>query len=135
MDNRETEFNELSFYTLAHPDASFIHQHIVDAYTAQTANEHTKSIALTFSLAGLYLYLEKNFTGKQVQLFHMYMSKNKRKWPAFILPETRGKITVSEVLATSPGPQRDNMIRKWCKNVWEAYRENRQIVIDLLDQY
>ena len=32
------QFHELSFYTLAHRDPTFIHQHIVDAYTAQHAD-------------------------------------------------------------------------------------------------
>ena len=49
-------------YTLAHPDAAFIHQHIVDAFTAQTANRDSKPIAVAFALIGLGLYLEKNYT-------------------------------------------------------------------------
>ena len=32
--SEEELFHELSFYTLAHPDPAFIHQHIVDAYAA-----------------------------------------------------------------------------------------------------
>jgi hypothetical protein len=32
-------YHELSYYTLAHPDPSFIHQHIVDAYAAQHADD------------------------------------------------------------------------------------------------
>ena len=62
-------YHELSCYTSAHPDPSFIHQHIVDAYTAQHANETTKLIALVFALIGLYLHVEKNFTGRQVRGF------------------------------------------------------------------
>jgi hypothetical protein len=29
-------YHELSCYTLAHSDPTFIHQHVVDAYTAHT---------------------------------------------------------------------------------------------------
>ncbi|GHN01809.1 hypothetical protein WSM22_32980 [Cytophagales bacterium WSM2-2] len=55
------QFNELSYYTLGHHDTVyFIHQHIVDAFQAQTADNSTKPIGLTFSLVGLYLYLEKS---------------------------------------------------------------------------
>jgi Family of unknown function (DUF5946) len=57
-------YHELSCYTLAHRDPSFIHQYIVDAYTAQHANETTKPIAVVFALIGLYLHIEKNFTGR-----------------------------------------------------------------------
>jgi hypothetical protein len=59
LDESLEPFDELSFYTLAHPDPAFIHQHIVDASIAQTANEDTKPIAVAFSLIGLCLYLEK----------------------------------------------------------------------------
>ncbi|MGB4837418.1 MAG: hypothetical protein WBP08_00365 [Saprospiraceae bacterium] len=60
-DSKSTEeFYELSYYTLGHKDMGyFIHQHIVDAYQAQTADKDTKPIAITFALVGLYLYLEK----------------------------------------------------------------------------
>ena len=34
----QEQYNELSYYTLLHGDPSFIHQHIVDAYIAQTAD-------------------------------------------------------------------------------------------------
>ncbi|MEO6537457.1 MAG: DUF5946 family protein, partial [Ferruginibacter sp.] len=86
----EEEYNELCFYTLSHPGKSFIHQHVVDAFTAQTANAITKEISIIFSLAGLYLYIENNFTGKEVQQFHMQMAKRKKAWPNIIKPENRG---------------------------------------------
>ncbi len=66
----QEQYYELSFYTLAHPDKDFIHQHIVDAYAAQTASEKTKPITIYFSLAGLYLFIEKDYTGRQVQKAH-----------------------------------------------------------------
>jgi hypothetical protein len=135
MSNSEQQYNELSYYTLAHQDMSFIHQHIVDAYTAQTADERTKSITITFSLAGLFLYIEKGYTGRQVQQFHMIMAKNKRAWPAFVLPAKRGEINVSHVLAISPGPGRDKMIHQWCVSVWEAFKDNRKTIEDLIKQF
>ena len=132
MEKSEQEkYYELTYYTLSHPDKAFIHQHVVDAFAAQTANETNKPMALTFALVGLYLQLEKNYTGRQVQLAHMQMAKNKKPWPRFILPKQRGDITVSDVLALAPGSERDAMINKWCASVWEAYRESRQTVIDL----
>ena len=78
--NEQEQYNELAYYTLSHNDSRFIHQHIVDAFTAQTANESTKPIALFFSLAGLYLFLEKNYSGRQVQLANMEMAKGKRSF-------------------------------------------------------
>jgi hypothetical protein len=129
----QDQFNELSFYTLAHPDMIyFIHQHVVDAYQAQMANEKTKPIGLTFSLIGLYLYLEKDYTGRQVQQAHMKLAQNKKVWPAFELPISRGEITVSQVLHTAPGAERDSMIKEWCKSVWYSYKNSHETVASLV---
>ena len=132
MNDSKQLYYELSFYTLAHTAPSFIHQHIVDAFTAQTADENTKPISLIFSLAGLYLYLEKGFTGRQVQKFHLQMAKDKREWPTIVLPANRGTIDVSHVLAAAPGPGRDSMIYQWCASVWGAYKANRDAILALL---
>ena len=129
----EEQYNELCFYTLAHPDKTFIHQHIVDAHTAQTADSNTKPISIIFSLAGLYLAVEKNYTGKQVQQVHMQMAKNKRLWPAIMLPATRGDINVADVLATPSGKERDEAIGKWCASVWKAYCDNRNTIMNVIE--
>lgn len=63
----ETAYEQLSYYTLSLQDNEFIHQHIVDAYAAQMANENTKPISLIFALVGLYLCIEKNYNGREIQ--------------------------------------------------------------------
>jgi hypothetical protein len=125
-------YNELAYYTLAHSDPSFIHQHIVDAYAAQYADETTKPIKLTFALVGLYLYVEKHWSGRAVQEAHMRLASRRKQWPRFDLPEQRGAVTVSDVVAAPPGRERDEAIRKWCISVWEAYRDTHQQVADLV---
>jgi hypothetical protein len=128
------QYNELSYYTLEHPDKKyFIHQHIVDAYTAQKADENTRPIAITFALVGLYLHVEKNYSGKQVQIAHVRMSKNKKVWPDTKLPEKRGDITISKVLNTTPGTERDLMIKGWCISVWQAFEENHKAIASLVN--
>jgi len=134
MGVEEEAIHQLSAYTLNHGDPAFIHQHVVDAYAAQNADERTKPIAIAFALAGLYLHLEKQFTGRQVQLAHMKMAKNKQNWPAFPLPKTRGAITEREVLAAPAGTQRDAMIEAWAAAVWAEFRDSRDTVIALLRQ-
>jgi hypothetical protein len=123
-------YDELTLYTLTHGDQSFIHQNIVDAYAAQSADENTKPVKVAFALMGLFLYLEKNYTGKQVQVAHMRMAKEKKVWPTFTLPRDRGKITVAEVLGAEPGAIRDVLIHKWCDSVWEAWNQSHQSVRD-----
>jgi hypothetical protein len=132
MTSDQDMYNELSYYTLSHPDPAFLHQHIVDAYAAQHADGGTKPIVIVFGLIGLYLHLERNFTGRQVQQAHMRLAKRRKKWPQLIPPRDLGAITVSAVLAASPGRERDEMIRKWCESVWEAWRDTRDQIRALL---
>ena len=134
MSNDESEFHELCHYTLALGDPSFIHQHVVDAFAAQHAQEGDKPIKLAFALAGLYLHVERGFSGREVQLAHMKMGRRKHAWPVFSLPVDRGSVTVSDVVALPAGPGRDGMIHQWCVSVWGAYAESRVTVIDLVDR-
>jgi hypothetical protein len=115
--------HDLAYYTLAHADPAFIHQHAVDAFAAQNAHPTDKPIGVVFGLIGLYLHLERGFTGRQVQLAHMRLGTPRRSWTMPRLPESRGTIRVGDVLAAEPGPERDAMIQKWCTAVWEAYRD------------
>jgi Family of unknown function (DUF5946) len=135
MVNEKSEqeaFYELCYYTTAHLDPNFIHQYVVDAFAAQTADKKTKPITLTFALIGLYLHLEKNFTGKQVQQAHMQLARHKKSWPHFKLPEKRGDITVYEVIDTDDSVIRDKLIIKWCESVWAAYEDYHTGVINLV---
>ena len=125
-------FYELSYYTVTHPDPAFIHQHAVDAFTAQNADENTKPIAITFALIGLYLHIEKKFTGKEVQNAHIKLGKHRKKWPKFNLPENRGNINILDVINVLKGPKRDEMINEWCISVWEAYRGSHRTVAYLV---
>ncbi len=125
-------FDELSYYTLAHHDSSFIHQYVVDAFAAQYADQNTKPITLIFALIGLYLHLEKNFTGKQVQIAHMKLGKHRKRWPKFNLPEKRGDVTIHDVINTPEGSKRDETINRWCESVWESYSECHNEIINLV---
>jgi hypothetical protein len=128
-------YNELCGYTLTHFGPAFVHQHVVDAFAAQNADERTKPITLTFALVGLYLHVEKNYSGKQVQKVHMQLAKRKREWPPVALPRNRGVMTAADVVAAPAGPDRDAAIDAWCASVWEAFRGSHTAVADLLHQH
>ena len=128
-------YDELCCYTLAHGHRDFIHQHVVDAWAAQTADAATKPITITFALAGLYLRVEKGFTGRQVQLAHMKMARDKHRWPAFELPVDRGAVTPADVMRAPEGTERDAAIDAWCASVWSAYRGSRETIATLLRQH
>ena len=126
---------ELQCYTLARGDSTFIHQHVVDAWAAQQADLHTKPIALTFALVGLYLHLELGFTGRQVQQAHMALSRRSKHWPPFQLPQERGAVTAITVMEAPSGPERDRAIDDWCASVWNAFRDSHHAVAELLKQH
>lgn len=125
-------YNELAFYTLAHAleDRSFIHQYVVDAYAASHADEKSKPIYVAFALAGLYLHLEKGYTGRQVQLAHGALARHKERLPRLDLPEERPSFTVQQVLQAPPGAQRDQAIDEWQRSVWQIWKKEHASVAD-----
>ncbi len=133
MESERALLDELYFYTLAHQDPRFIHQHVVDAYAAQNAVEHSKPIGVAFALFGLYLHLEKGYTGRQVQAAHMQLAKKRTKWPSFELPATRGDVTVADVMAAPAGAERDDAIERWCASVWKAWSASHDEIARLLN--
>jgi hypothetical protein len=127
-------YDELAAYTLTHGDPAFIHQHVVDAFAAQHATEDSKPIGVAFALIGLYLHLERGSSGREVQQAHMRLGRRRRLWPIFELPATRGEITVHDVVAETPGPERDRAIEDWCASVWQAWSGSKERVVALLGE-
>jgi hypothetical protein len=126
-------FDEVYVYTMGRP--GFILQHVVDTFAVQTANADTKPIGVVFGLVGLYLHVEKQFSGRQVQEAHMKLGRRKREWPRVCLPQDRGGMTIADVLSAPAGAERDMAIDNWCRAVWTAFAGNRQTIIDLLQEY
>jgi hypothetical protein len=127
--------DEVTYYTLAHGDARFIHQHLVDAYGAQHVGQSKSTIGAAFALAGLYLAVERGFTGRQVQKMHMLMARKSNQWPRFDQPEEVGPLTVADVLAVPPGPRRDEKLMDWCASVWGAWTSEQGRVREMVDRF
>ena len=134
MSSAADAYHELCCYTLTLGDPAFIHQHVADAFTAQTASPDDNPIRLTFALVGLYLHVERGFTGREAQLAHMKMGRQKQKWPRFKIPDDHGPIDATTVLA-APLEERDNMIHQWSRSVWSAYADERGEIERLLAEY
>lgn len=64
----------------------------------------------------------------------MQMAQKPKEYPMIILPETRGEITVENVLEEPAGAERDEMIRKWCISVWAAYLNEHDKIISLTEK-
>lgn len=127
--------NELSFYTLAHGQIVFVHQHLVDAYGAQHVRVSKSTVGAAFSLAGLYLAVEKGFTGRQVQKMHILMARKSKEWPRFEPPASVGRLTVADVLKVDPGPGRDQELMRWCGCVWNAWSGEHERVRQMVDRF
>ena len=125
-------YHELICYTLAHGDPSFIHQHVVDAFAAQCADECSKPNAVTFALVGLFLHLEKSYTGRHVQLAHMNLARRRKDWVMPPMPPDRGNLRVCDVLAAEAGPMRDAAIHEWCASVWDAWKPSQPVIVALV---
>ena len=134
IDSAEDSYHALSAYTWTRGDPEFCHQHVVDAFAAQSATERTKPIAITFALVGLYLFVERQWTGRQVQRVHTRLAEKKRAWPTLELPRERGATTAADVLRAAAGPDRDRAILEWCRAVWAAHIQNRDAVVALLSE-
>lgn len=128
-------YDELCAYSLDHGGPEFLHQHVVDAFAAQHASATTRPIQLAFALVGLYLHVERKFTGRQVQRVHTQLAKRTKVFPAFALPGARGTVGVKDVLAAPAGAARDDAIDAWCASVWAAYADTRPAIVDLLKKH
>ena len=133
MDTMRAAYDEVYLYTMGRP--GFILQHVVDAFAVQRVNDDSKPIGLVFGLVGLYLHVEKQFSGREVQRVHMELGRRKGGWPRVYVPEDRGSMTVADVLAASVGTERDAAIDNWCRSVWTAFGANRETIITLLREY
>ena len=132
MTELEARYAELCTYTWPHGVRDFIHQHVVDSWGAQTAGPDTKPITIGCCLAGLYLHLEKGFTGREVQLAHMKMARRKQPWPAMALPADRGRMTAADVMLAPEGAARDAAIDAWCASVWQAFADSHDTIAALV---
>ncbi len=119
------QYSNLSCETVARQDPAFIHQHAVDAYAAQHAGGRTRNITVAFGLIGLYLALEKGYTGKQVRRAHMQIARIRKDWPRLEPPVHPAGITVADVLKAGTDAEKDAMIRQWMTAVWASWADRQ----------
>ncbi|HSW96377.1 MAG TPA: DUF5946 family protein [Candidatus Saccharimonadales bacterium] len=127
-------YEEISADTLSLHDKDFIHQLIVDTYTAQHVGAKMKPIMITFALIGLYLTFEHNYTGKQVQSAHILLANQSKEWPSFIPPKEKASITVLDIVQNSDSMKQE-MIKKWGKAVWGIWQPEHENITKLVKKY
>jgi hypothetical protein len=127
-------FHDLTCWTLVQQDGRFIHQHAVDAYEAQHAGGRTRSITVVFGLIGLYLALEKGYTGRQVQLAHMKIGRTKWDWPPLEFPLHPAELTVMDVLAQETDQEKEEMLMRWVSSVWMSWEPRHRFVREITEK-
>ena len=142
---------EVAAYTLALGDADFIHQLGVDAYCAQHAGPTVKPIGIAFALIGLLLMFERGYTGRQVQKAHMQLGNRSKVWPRFEPPdekarlngtvqpvrarfEVASRLTVMDVAQSPAGNERNAMLKRWGRSVWDFWTPEHDKVRALVDK-
>jgi hypothetical protein len=138
-EGEQSAYHELTAWTLSLRNGRFIHQHVVDAWAAQRATEKSKPISVVFGLIGLYLHVEKGFSGREVRSAHMQLAQpngrgpGRKEWPRFPFPKERGAITVSDVIA-APEEERARAIDCWCRSVWEAWKDSHAAIAECVSR-
>lgn len=114
-------FGELTGgHTLLARSGYFVHQVAVDAYQAQHCPRGAQR-TLVFSLAGLYLVMEKGRTGRQVQQVHAELARTRHPLPLVEPVDASGAGTVAEALARIPRDGLLTAVQGWAGQVWNAY--------------
>ncbi len=83
-------------------------------------------ITVAFGLIGLYLALEKGYTGREVQKAHMKIAKIHKDWPFLEPPLRHAGLTATDVVREETDTQKETMIRKWMEAVWEIWEDRHQ---------
>lgn len=110
------------------------HQTCVDAYGAQHAGPESKPIGVAFALNGLYLVLERGFTGIQAREAHGYLAGTVDSWPSFEPPASAGEVTVFDVAMAGSGDEHIAAVQRWGRSVWETWRHVHAQIAELTDR-
>ncbi|QIA27918.1 serine/threonine protein kinase [Thermaerobacter sp. PB12/4term] len=127
-------YHRLVAENLGRPDPAFVHQHCVDAYAAQHVGERTKPITSVFALAGLYLAVERGFTGRQVQKAHVELARRAGRriaWPRLDPRPYPWALTVLDVLQAGAGEARALAIKRWAQAAWEGWAHEHEHIRDM----
>lgn len=124
-------YQELILYTLSLGDNDFIHQHVIDAYTAQHSSPELKGIQISFALIGIYLYLEQHYSGRAVQHAHRQLAEKRKKWPILIHSQPVTEITVQSILLQINKDAFTTSVHDWSETVWQAWEADRSTIIEL----
>jgi Family of unknown function (DUF5946) len=98
-----------------------LHQLTVDAYGAQHAGEGSPAIGLPFSLIGLHLALDEEWTGLQVRAAHQAIAQRRPAWPSFARPDHPEWLVIADVATATNPEDHARLVKNWAASVWQAW--------------
>ncbi len=122
----EAVLDELLGFEFQHPVMLRFHQLTVDAYGAQHAGGEAPQIRVAYSLAGLWLALEHDFSAEDVRAVHRRMGHPTADWPVFeppVLPQrwlTALDVAEAGIRQRSDGGHA-RAVGQWAESVWSAW--------------
>jgi hypothetical protein len=119
-----------------HPTlAGRCHQLTVDAYGAQHSGPPTSRIYVVYSLVGLYLALERGWSGADVRALHQRMGHPDASWPPFRRPLVTAVLTIADVAVAGArlGSVEGHaaLVERWARSVWSSWADQHAVVIGL----
>lgn len=107
-------YGEVVAYGYDHPKhLGRWHQTCVDAYRGQHVGPEAPQIAVAFALNGLYLVLERGFTGYEARKAHGYLASTVESWPRFTPPRSAGETTVLDIALASTPVEHARLVQGW----------------------
>jgi hypothetical protein len=110
------------------------HQTCVDAFTAQHVGPKTAPLTVAFALNGLYLVLERGFSGIQVREAHGYLTNTVDSWERRSLPRSVGSMTAFDVALAADPADHAVLVERWGRSVWDAWAHVHEAVAELTDR-
>ena len=112
------------------------HQTCVDAYLLQHVDVSTKPITLCFALNGLYLVLERGWTGLAAREAHQRLAETvpRGDWPSHEQPRDVGTMTVLHPAMASTPTEQAEAVERWGAIVWQAWAHTHQVTRDMTDR-
>ncbi len=108
------------------------HQLLVDTYGAQHVGPRSPAITGAFGLIGLYLTLERGWTGLRVRAAHQALAARYRDWPLLGRPPEAASMTVQDLAFAGTPAEYVEVLHDWAGTVWASWRREHPRIAELV---
>ena len=109
-----------------------VHQVTVDTYAVQHSGGPHPDKSMDVHLTGLYLVMERDMRPTDVPPILQRLAAAVETWPHFTPPAYAGPLTVFDVAMSSSLEEHIDTVRKWGRQVWNAWSHQHDDILALL---